>query len=115
MNRTEFERKVLEVMPDGVEVEKPTDEEYEIIEKVYTFHPSISITEGKRQIAELYVNFGMSIIQDMKPRAAIMEKKEKELRAARAALEEVQKEIAEIRAGGEICGSSNRKLSGKTI
>jgi hypothetical protein len=31
-----------------------TDKEYEAIETVYTFHPAISETEGKKQIASLY-------------------------------------------------------------
>ena len=46
-----------------------TDEEYEIIEIVYTFHPSISETEGKMQIANLFDNFGFRIIADMLPTA----------------------------------------------
>lgn len=102
MTRTEFEHQVLEVVKEGKIPPEPTDEQYKLIEYVYTFHPSISETDGKKQIAMLYVNFGMSIIQDMKPRAELMEKKEAQLRAARMALEEVQREIAEIRAGGEI-------------
>ena len=35
-----------------------TDKEYETIETVYTFHPSISETEGRKQIANLFDNFG---------------------------------------------------------
>jgi len=46
-----------------------TDEEYEIIEIVYTFHPSISETEGKMQIANLFDNFGFRVIADMLPTA----------------------------------------------
>ena len=91
-----------EVTGEPVKVKQPTDKEYKLIEYVYQFHPAISAINGKGQIARLYVEFGMSIIQDMKPRAELMEKKERELRAARAALEAVQREIAEIQAGGEI-------------
>ena len=78
------------------------DREYSIIEKVYTFHPAISETEGKRQIAEPYVNFGMALIMDMVPRAELMAKKEEELRAAQIALSKVKEEIEEIRKGGAI-------------
>lgn len=100
MTREEFENHCTAIQPS---FEKwPTVQQYKAIEYVYNFHPSISEVNGKTQIARLYVDFGMSIIQDMKPRAEFMERKERELRAARAALEEVQKEIAEIRAGGEI-------------
>ena len=43
--------------------------DYEKIEIVYTWHPSISETEGKDQIAMLVENFGMRIIEDMLPTA----------------------------------------------
>ena len=94
MTREEFERSCIEVKPQ--DNKRPTESEYKLIEYVYTFHPSISEVEGKKQIAYLYLSFGM------KPRAELMEKKESELRAAREALKKVQDEIAEIRAGGEI-------------
>lgn len=100
MTREEFERSCIEVKAQ--DNKRPTEAEYKIIEYVYTFHPAISEVGGKNQIAYLYMNFGMSLIQDMKPRAELMEKKERELRAARATMEELQREIAEIRAGGEI-------------
>ena len=100
MTREEFENSCIKIKPQ--DNKRPTEAEYKLIEYVYTFHPAISEVEGKEQIATLYLNFGMSLIQDMKPRAELMEKKEKELRAAREALRRVQEEIAEIRAGGEI-------------
>ena len=94
--------KVAEVTPKEKQIKEVPDREYSIIEKVYTFHPAISETEGKRQIAELYVNFGMVLIMDMLPRAEVMAKKEEELREARAALSRIQEEIEEIRRGGEL-------------
>lgn len=102
MNKQEFMSKVAEVTPKEKQIPEVPDREYYIIEKVYTFHPAISETEGKRQIAELYVNFGMALIMDMVPRAELMAKKEEELRAARAALRKVEEEIEEIRKGGAI-------------
>lgn len=100
MTREEFEKSCYEV--NSKNRKHPTDAEYEVIEYVYNFHPAISETEGKRQIATLYVNYDMSIIQDMKPRAERMEKLEKDLRTTRAVLEDIENEIAELRAGGEI-------------
>lgn len=94
--------KVAEVTPKEKQIPEVPDREYPIIEKVYTFHPAISETEGKRQIAELYVNFGMALIMDMVPRAELMAKKEEELRVARAALRKAEEEIEEIRKGGAI-------------
>ncbi len=46
-----------------------TEKEYKDIEFVYTFHPSVSNTEGKTQIAELYKIGGMRLIRDMIPTA----------------------------------------------
>ena len=39
--------------------------DYELIEKVYTYHPAIM---DKKHIADLYLNFGMTVIYDMYPR-----------------------------------------------
>jgi hypothetical protein len=102
MNKQEFMEKVAEVTPKEKQIKEVPDREYSIIEKVYTFHPAISETEGKRQIAELYVNFGMVLIMDMVPRAELMAKKEEELREAQMALSKVREEIEEIRKGGAI-------------
>ena len=102
MNKQEFMSKVAEVTPKEKQIHEVPDREYSIIEKVYTFHPAISETEGKRQIAELYVNFGMALIMDMVPRAELMAKKEEELREAQMALSKVREEIEEIRKGGAI-------------
>lgn len=55
-----------------------TESEYKDIEFVYTFHPSISNTEGKTQIAELYKIGGIRLIRDMIPtakKAQILEEK----------------------------------------
>lgn len=102
MTKQEFMNKVAEATPKGKEIPVVSDTNYALIERVYTFHPAISETEGKRQIAELYVNFGMVLIMDMLPRAEVMATKERELREARAALSRVQEEIEEIKRGGEL-------------
>lgn len=102
MTKEEFMNKVAEATPKEKKIAVVSDTDYALIERVYTFHPAISETEGKRQIAELYVNFGMVLIMDMLPRAEVMAKKESELGAARAALSRIQEEIEEIRRGGEL-------------
>ena len=102
MTKQEFMSKVAEATTKEKEIPVVSDTDYALIERVYTFHPAISETEGKRQIAELYVNFGMVLIMDMLPRAEVMAKKEEELREARAALSRIQEEIEEIRRGGEL-------------
>lgn len=91
-----------EVTGEPVKVKQLTDKEYKLIEYVYQFHPAISEINGKRQIARLYVEFGMGIIRDMLPRAEVMQKLENEQRKAKAELERITALIEETRAGGEI-------------
>ena len=42
-----------------------SNNDYEVIEKVYTWHPAIRECSGKEQIARLYNEFGMSVIRGM--------------------------------------------------
>lgn len=101
MERIEFENKLRE---RGCDPEKQaiSNAEYTVIEKVYMFHPAISNTEGKEEIADLFAKFGMSIIKDMLPRAETMEKLEKELRAAEGEVVRLKELIREVEKGGEI-------------
>lgn len=48
---------------------KISDQDYKVIEKVYQFHPAISETCGKEEVAGLYKSFGMTVFYDMLPRA----------------------------------------------
>ena len=59
MTDTEF----LNRLPEGAR--KPNEEEFELIQFVYNYHPSIHPALGKDQIAMLYSEFGMRIICDM--------------------------------------------------
>ena len=74
-----------------------SDEEYSTIEYVYTWYPTISETEGKAQIARLYTDFGMPIIEDMVARAGKMEKLDKELHVARRQVTIVQDRINQLK------------------
>lgn len=56
MMQHEFESRILgTVSPD----------DWEVIEHVYMWHPSIDDVKGKDQIAQLYLLGGMGLIQDM--------------------------------------------------
>jgi hypothetical protein len=46
-----------------------TDEEYQLIEEVYMWHPAIRNASGEEEVAELYKSFGIVIFYDMYPRA----------------------------------------------
>jgi len=74
-------------------------EDYPKIEYVYNFHPSISETRGKDQIAYLYVMFGMRVIEDMLPTAKLAEEYEAKIRSLRAQLEELNNEFHDFQLG----------------
>ena len=67
MTREEFESQLKELSPIP---RIPNEEEYKLISFVYTFHPSISETDGKRQVALLYHEFGIRIFKDMENTAS---------------------------------------------
>lgn len=74
-----------------------TDKEYEAIETVYTFHPAISETEGKKQIASLYDTFGFRIIADMLPTAIKAKEYEELIAMKKHELEELQEEFRKLK------------------
>lgn len=90
MTDTEF----LSRLPEGTK--EPTDQEFETIQFVYNYHPSIHPVEGKNQIAMLYSTFGMRVILDMFETAKRMQEIEDETRACRSRLQELQKEANEL-------------------
>lgn len=90
MTDTEF----LSRLPEGAR--KPTEKEFETIQFVYNYHPSIHPVGGKDQIAMLYSTFGMRIICDMQETAKRAQELEDERRQLRARLKEVEQELEEI-------------------
>lgn len=74
-----------------------SDKEYGTIEYVYTWYPAISETDGKVQIAKLYTDFGMPLIEDMVERAGKMEKLENELGVAKNQVTIIQNRIEELK------------------
>ncbi|WP_312428362.1 hypothetical protein [Lacrimispora sp.] len=78
------------------------EEEYSTIEYVYTWHPAISETEGKAQIARLYTDYGMTVIEDMVERAGKMEMAERDLRVARTNVAIIQNRIKALRGESDV-------------
>ena len=74
-----------------------TDSEYDIIEIVYEFHPSIHEVRGKEQIAWLYSTFGMAVINDMLPRAIKARELENKISQAKAAYDSAMQEYNELK------------------
>lgn len=70
------------------------DDEYQIIEYVYNYHPAI---DDKNDIARLYcLRGGFHIICDMKPTAEYWEAKEKEMQTLRKQISEAQDKLNKI-------------------
>lgn len=74
-------------------------DDYRIIELVYEFHPSISETEGKKQIADLYKIGEMRIIQDMRPTALRAMDLEEKIMIKRLEMHTLQKELEDLKKG----------------
>lgn len=82
-------------LKDGVR--KPTEKEFEVIDFVYKYHPSICHrTDGKEKIAMLYTTFGMRIIYDMRETTKRAQEIEQERRELRRRLEELEREAEEL-------------------
>lgn len=84
MNKQEFEERINSNV---------SNEDYTIIEYVYTNHPSISDVNGKDEIANIFKIGGMRLIRDMMKSAEI----EENLHQAQLRLQEHLNRIKEIR------------------
>ena len=96
MMKCEFEAHLNELEPLQRTV---SDDDYKLIEYVYTFHPSISETEGKRQVALLYHEFGIRIFKDMEATATRNRSLEVEIGRARHKLQALLEEADDLRKG----------------
>ena len=73
-----------------------TDEEYKVIEAVYTWHPAINDTTGKDQMKTLYTQFGFGVIRGMLPIAEKMEKLDGERRELLAQLDTIKEGLLTV-------------------
>lgn len=96
MTKQEFES-ALHAYRNMKEAISPQD--YALIEKVYAFHPSISETDGKAQVAMLYAEFGIRIFKDMEATADKAVILEKSIHAKRAELARALDEFEALRRG----------------
>ena len=84
MTKQEFEQRI------GAQISR---QDYNVVEKVYMWHPLIPNACGKDKIAELYKLGGMMLMQDMFARAQQIEQKDSDLRREYATLREKREEI----------------------
>lgn len=97
MMKSEFIEILREISPTRKD---PTDDEYEEIEFVYTYHPSIGTKEC---IVKLWADFGQKIIEDMVPRCERVKDAEikvqvmrERVREANRKLEQAEKEYNDL-------------------
>ena len=95
MMKNEFIERVKQI--NGGIYPELTDKDWEIIEKVYTYHPAINEVAGKDQIAYLYFHFGMRVIKDMYSTAEAAEELEKRILNLRTELEIVTREYDKLK------------------
>lgn len=96
MNKQEFET-IMHLTKVGTP--PPTQEEYKLIEFVYNFHPAINEVTGKKQVAWLWCEFGLSIFNDMHPKAIKAEKLERELLLARDTVTILEEKLRVLKEG----------------
>jgi hypothetical protein len=89
MTKQEFEKLAGPVSNDN----------FEAINFVYTFHPAISETNGKEQISVIFGNFGMRLISDMMPTAQKSKALEEDIRKKSLELEALKENLAALRQG----------------
>ena len=77
-----------------------TEEHWQTIEFVYTWHPSIQDVKGKEQIATLYKIGGYRVIKDMFPTAKKCQELDARIRKAEEGLVELRKARMDIELGG---------------
>lgn len=74
-----------------------SNEDYEVIEYVYTWHPHIDSVKGKDQMVALYsMPCGMAFILKMLPIARKAEKHQQLIAAKRSELERIQREYNDL-------------------
>mgnify|MGYP003497928946 FL=1 len=95
MTREEFDR---ELEAYGIP-KYPTAEDYNLIEKVYTYHPAISEVRGKAQVAALYAELGICVFHDMEPTADRAMRLESDIRAAKHELSKLLDEYNDLQKG----------------
>ena len=95
MTKEEFETRVT-----CLGSEKPvSNDEFKIINYVYTFHPAISETEGKSQVAWLFVNLGMRVFNDMTETAKSTEELESRMRSLEHEMDAYEAEYMALKNG----------------
>lgn len=95
MTKIEFENE-LSVFDcnEGIVI---SDADYKIIEFVYSFYPTLSEVNGKKEIAGIYTFGGMTVINDMFARAKEAQKCEQAIASCKGELNRLSNEYIALK------------------
>ena len=108
MMKEEFEKFVGETV---------SNEDYNVIETVYIWHPSISEVSGKDQISSIYRQFGMPVIHDMLETATYAKELDAQRRQLMRCVDEIDQRFCKLQNGDlteERCRKDADKLFTKS-
>lgn len=108
MMKEEFEKIVSETV---------SNEDYDVVETVYIWHPSISEVSGKEQISSIYRQFGMPVIHDMLETATYAEELDAQRKQLMRRVDEIDQRLCKLRNGDlteERCRKDADKLFTKS-
>ena len=89
----EFEERIGETV---------TAEAYDIIERVYTYHPALECSYPKDMIAKLWKVGGLALMRDMLPRANVVMDLESEIQGLEARVVSLRDKLNDIKMGAEV-------------
>lgn len=73
MDKQEFMKEISHITSPDMNIREVTETEFELINKVYTWHPTISNIHGKQQVAWLYAQLGITVFRELYDVAEQME------------------------------------------
>jgi hypothetical protein len=79
----------------GQKYEEIGEEDWEIIQTVYNYHPLISDVKGKDELCSLFIQGGMGLMRDMHGTAYEICLREDNIQKARVNKEKIDKDYAE--------------------
>ena len=79
--------------------ETVSNEDYNVIETVYIWHPSISEVSGKDQISSIYRQFGMPVINEMLETATYAEELDAQRRQLMRRVDEIDQRFCKLQNG----------------
>lgn len=99
MTRDEFNQELMRIKPNMEQsyLSNLTDEKWELIDKVYTYHPSFRDSDAIRKVALLYAEFGFGIFTDLEETAYSARDLERGYKDAKDRMDKLKIEIEKMK------------------